>query len=530
MLSKPIRFLTVSGYTHPMAKKSTSENGICYLVGAGPGDPGLMTLRGKECIEAADVVVYDYLSNPDFLQWARPDAELIYAGKKSKNHAIPQGGINQLLVEKAKEGKVVCRLKGGDPLVFGRGGEEAGELVEAGIKFEFVPGISSTIAGPAYAGIPVTHRDHCSQLTIFTGHEDPTKEESSIDYQQIANTPGTKVMLMGVERLPIITESLEQAGADPETPVALVRWATTGQQKTITGTIKTIANVAKKTGFKAPAVAVFGGVVNCREQLNWFEDRPLRGKRVVVTRTRKQASKLSRQLRKLGADVLEMPTIRIQPSDGEDIKDFARMVVDAHTYEWLIFTSPNAVEYFFDAFYKIREDAREIGGCKIAAVGPGTAAKLKEYHMATDLMPEKHVAEEIVPAFEKQIGSIENTTMLWVRPKEAREILSQQLTEAGVILDEAIAYQTVPETEDPTGAVARFEKEGADIITFTSASTFECFLDLGLELPEDVMVASIGPVTSQTIVDEGYQVAIEAKNSDIPGLVEAVMELAKRDA
>jgi uroporphyrinogen III methyltransferase/synthase len=398
--------------------------------------------------------------------------------------------------------------------------------VEAGIKFEFVPGISSTIAGPAYAGIPVTHRDHCSQLTIFTGHEDPTKAESSIDYQQIANAPGTKVMLMGVERLPVITKSLVDAGADPDTPVALVRWATTGQQKTITGTIATIAEIAKKTGFKAPAVAVFGGVVGCRETLNWFEDRPLRGKRVVVTRTRKQSSKLSRELRKLGADVLEMPTIKIIPSDEEDRREFAKMVIGAHTYEWLIFTSPNAVEFFFDVFYQVREDAREIGGCRIAAVGPGTKAKLAEYHMGVDLMPEVHVAEELAAAFEKEV-SVENTTMLWVRAKDAREVLSTRLIEAGAILDEAIAYQTVPETEDPTGAVKRFESEGADIITFTSASTVECFLDLGLEIPEGIRIASIGPITSKTVIEEGLDLAMEAKTHDIPGLIAAVLELAR---
>lgn len=486
-----------------------------------------MTIRGKECIEAADVVVYDYLSNPDFLKWAKPEAELIYAGKKAADHAIPQGGINELLVQKAKEGKTVCRLKGGDPLMFGRGGEEAEELVEAGVKFEFVPGISSTIAGPAYAGIPVTHRDHCSQLTIFTGHEDPTKEESSIDYAHIANTPGTKVMLMGVQRLPIITSRLIEGGGDPDLPVALVRWATTGQQKTITGTLATIAEVAEKAEFKAPAVAIFGGVVGCREQLNWFEDRPLRGKRVVVTRTRPQASQLSRQLRDLGADVLEMPTIRIEQPDEDDMRDFAKMVVDAHTYEWLIFTSPNAVECFFEAFYKVRTDAREIGGCRIAAVGPGTKAKLAEYHMATDLMPEVHVAEELAAAFENEelAGSIENSTMLWVRPKETRDVLFHRLNAAGAIIDQAIAYKTVPETDDPTGAVKRYKEEGADIITFTSASTYECFCEMGLEIPKETQIASIGPVTSEAIREGGHIPGVEARPYTIPGLVEAVRKL-----
>ena len=502
-----------------------TKKGICYLVGAGPGDPGLMTLRGKECIEMADVVVYDYLSNPAFLEWAKPEAELIYAGKKSKKHAIPQGGINELLIEKAREGKIVTRLKGGDPLVFGRGGEEAGELVEAGVRFEFVPGISSTIAGPAYAGIPVTHRDHCSQLTIFTGHEDSSKGGSSIDYEQIAKAPGTKVMLMGVKKLPVIVEHLLEAGANPKTPVALVRWATTARQETITGTIGTIAKIAEKAKFKAPAVAVFGGVVNCRETLNWFEGRPLQGKRIVVTRTGKQAGSMSRKLRDLGADVLEMPTIRVEPPQGDDAREFASFVVEAHKYEWLIFSSPNGVEHFFEAFYKIREDAREIGGCRIAAIGPGTAAKLAEYRMATDLMPQVHVAEEFATALETEIGSIENVMMLWVRAKDARDVLSQRLNKAGAILDEAIAYQTVPETGDPTGAVKRYQAEGADVITFTSASTVECFLDLGLDIPDETRIASIGPITSGTIEENGHTPAIEARSHDISGLIDAVLEL-----
>lgn len=507
----------------------SKKTGICYLVGAGPGDPGLMTLRGKECIEIADVIVYDYLSNDDFLKWAKPGAELIYAGKKSKNHAIPQGGINELLVEKAKQGKIVTRLKGGDPLIFGRGGEEAEELFDAGVPFEFVPGISSSIAGPAYAGIPVTHRDHCSQLTIFTGHENPEKMESSIDYEQIAKAPGTKVMLMGVERLPIITERIVEAGGDPEMPVALVRWATTGQHRTITGTLATIAEVAREADFKAPAVAVFGTVVNCREKLNWFETRPLYGKRVVVTRTQKQASRMSKQLRDLGADVLEMPTIRMARTEGEEAKNFALCVTEAHTYDWLIFTSPNAVEYFFEAFYLIRDDARAIGGPRIAAVGPGTAAKLKEYRMATDLMPETHVAEELAAAFRKEAGSIENTTMLWIRAKGARDVLAKELTAAGVILDEAIAYETTSELDDPTGAVQRFREEGADFITFTSASTVEGFLDMGLTIPDETMIASIGPITSAALVENGYDPDAEAKSNDIPGLIQAVLDLANED-
>lgn len=499
--------------------------GICYLVGAGPGDPGLMTLRGKECIEAADAVVYDYLANPEFLRWAKPGAEKIYVGKKARDHALPQEGINELLVRLSREGKSVARLKGGDPLVFGRGGEEAQELAAAGVPFEIVPGISSAIAGPAYAGIPVTHRDCNAQLTIFTGHEDPTKERPSVDYAQIARAPGTKVMLMGVERLPVITAALLEHGADPGLPVALVRWATTGRHQTLAGTLADIAGEAERIGFKAPAVAIFGEVVRLRQQLNWFESRPLFGKRVVVTRTRAQAGGLSRSLRGLGADVLEIPTIRVEPPRREDLVPFAEMVRDASHYEWIIFTSPNGVDGFFDVFRKLYEDLRSIGGARIAAIGPGTAARLKERGLGVDLMPATAVAESLAEAMETEIGSLENLTMLWVRAEGARDVLSERLVDAGVILDEGVAYRTVPETGDPTGAAARFREEGADIITFTSSSTVECFLDMGIPLPPGIRVASIGPVTSATLRERGLPVDIEAERHDIPGLVAAVRRL-----
>ena len=507
----------------------SEEKGICYLVGAGPGDPGLITLRGKECIEEADVIVYDNLANDDFLSWAKPNAELIFAGKTAKCHAMRQAEINELLVKKTGEGKVVTRLKGGDPLIFGRGGEEGAVLYDAGLEFEFVPGISSAIAGPAYAGIPLTHRKYCSQVSIFTGHESPDKENSSIDYRQIVRAPGTKIMLMGVARLPYIMETIIEEGGDPETPVALVRQATTGQHQTVTGTVATIADIVRDAEFKAPAVCIIGGVVNCREKLNWFEKRPLLGKRVVVTRTRKQASKLKDDLRAMGADVLEMPTIRISQSEGDDAREFAHCVAECHTYDWIIFTSPNAVEYFFRAFDLIRDDARAIGGCRIAAVGPGTAEKLKEYRMATDLMPKEHVAEGLLKAFQEEVGSIENTTMLWVRAKGARDVLSNRLNEAGVILDEAIAYQAESETADPTGAVQKFKDNGADIITFTSSSTVEGFFDLGLSIPDETMIASIGPVTSSTLAENGYEVDAEANPHNVPALVQAVLELANEE-
>ncbi len=503
-----------------MTKKKQNPVGLCYLVGAGPGDIGLLTLRAKECIEEADVIVYDYLSNSEMLRWAKPEAELIYAGKKAKHHTLTQEQINALLVEKAREGKMVTRLKGGDPMVFGRGGEEAQDLSAAGIPFELVPGISSTIAGPAYAGIPVTHRVCNSQLTIFTGHEDPSKGASAIDYGAIGNTPGTKVMLMGVQRLAAITQTMIAAGLSPEEPMALIRWATTGQQRTLTGTVGDIAEKVQKTGFKAPAVAVLGEVVRFHDHLNWFENRPLFGKRIVVTRTRKQAGGLSRKLRQLGADVFELPTIRIE--QPEDLLGFGRMVQDAHSYDWLVFTSPNGVEAFFQLFFKIYQDARSIGGARIAAIGPGTAQKIKDYHLGVDLLPERFVAEGLIEAFRKE-GSVENQTILWVKAESTREVIGEELTKMGAIVDETVAYRTVKETEDVSGARARFAAEGADLITFTSSSTVDCFMDLDLPMPDGIKIASIGPITSQTIQKHGRRVDIGAKQHDIPGLVEAIL-------
>ncbi len=499
----------------------SSDVGICYLVGAGPGDIGLITLRAKECIEIADVIVYDYLSNPEMLRWAKADAELIYAGKKAKDHTLKQGQINDLLVEKARAGKAVTRLKGGDPMVFGRGGEEAEDLVAAGIPFELVPGISSTIGGPAYAGIPVTHRSCNSQLTIFTGHEDPTKGETSLDYPALGRTPGTRVMLMGVERLGKITAAMLEGGADPDEPVALIRWATTNQQRTLTGTLSTIAEKAVATNFKAPAVAVFGEVVKYHEKINWFEKRPLFGKRIVVTRTRKQAGELSRKLAALGADVYELPTIRIEPP--EDLLAFGELVRDAHTYDWLVFTSPNGVEAFFDMFYKIYSDAREIGGVRLAAIGPGTANKIKNYHLTTDLLPERFVAEGLIEAFKKQ-GSVDSQKILWVKAEQTREVIGMELTKMRAIVDEAIAYRTVPETEDVSGGQKRFREEGADLITFTSSSTVDCFMELDLPWPENLQAASIGPITSESVRQHNLPLALEATQHDIPGLVQAILD------
>jgi uroporphyrinogen III methyltransferase/synthase len=478
-------------------------------------------LRAKECIERADVIVYDHLANPEMLSWAREDAEIIYAGKEADEHSLSQQEINGLLVEKARAGKEVVRLKGGDPFVFGRGAEEAKAIADAGVQFEIVPGITSAIAGPAYAGIPVTHRAANSHVTFFTGHEDPAKTESAIDYAALAKLGGTQVMLMGVQRLGTITREMLKHGVREDLPVALVRWATTGRQETLTGNLQNIAQRAVASGFEAPAVAVFGEVVALRENLNWYENRPLSGKRIVVTRTRKQASVLSDKLRALGAQVIEFPTIRIEPPS--DLRAFAELVQDAHMYDWIVFTSANGVDAFFEIFFKLYDDAREIGGARIAAIGPATAQRVKDFHLHVDLQPEEFVAEAVVKAFQKD-GSVENLRILLVRAEKARDVLPRDLSGLGAIVDEAFAYRTVPETRDTTGARRRLANEGADLITFTSSSTVENFLALGLSWPKGMQVASIGPITSKTARDHGLTVDIEARRHDIEGLVQAICD------
>jgi len=502
-----------------VAGKEMTGGAKVYLVGAGPGDLGLVTLRAKECIQLADVIIYDHLANPEMLSWAGDSAEIIYAGKEAGKHALTQDEINALLVAKARDGKQVVRLKGGDPFVFGRGAEEAQAVVEAGIAFELVPGVTSAIAGPAYAGIPVTQRELSSHVTFFTGHEDPAKTQGAVDYTALAKLGGTQVMLMGVERIESIARQMMEEGVRKDLPVALVRWATTGRQETLVGTLETIAKQVAELGFQPPAVAVFGEVVSLRKNLDWFGKRPLAGKRIVVTRTRKQASELSGQLRALGAEIIELPTIRIEPP--ADVRAFAELVQDAHTYDWIVFTSPNGVEAFFDLFYKLYSDAREIGASRIAAIGPATAQRVKEFRLHVDLQPEEYVAEAVVREFIKQ-GGVENLRILIARAEKARDVLPKQLSDLGAIVDEGFAYRTVPETRDATGARRRLLEGGADVITFTSSSTVENFLALGLPWPQGMRVASIGPVTSKTARQHGLKVDMEAPRHDIGGLVETI--------
>jgi len=500
--------------------------GTVYLVGAGPGDAGLMTLRGAELLARADVVVYDALVNKDLLGMAPAGAELIYAGKRSSNHAIPQTELNQLLVDRARAGKCVVRLKGGDPYVFGRGGEEASELAAAKVPFEVVPGVTSSIAGPSYAGIPITHRKHCSSFTIVTGHEDPDKEEVDVHWDEIAKAPGTKVIMMGVTRIGVIAQNLIANGMSPDTPVAMIRWATTGRQQTIQGTLATIADVVQKSDFKPPAVTVIGDVVELRDTLNWFEKRSLFGQRIVVTRTREQASQLAHALQERGAETLEIPTIRLEPPTERKILIDA--LLGLNSYDWLVFTSPNGVTAFFGAFFKAFEDLRDVGGVRIAAVGPATAAKLRELHLKVDVVPDEFVASRIAEAI-SEFESVENLRMLIARAEVANRDLTKQLEEMGAIVDDVACYQTVPETEDRNGAVARLNESGADWITFTSGSTVEHFharmnLSELLKAHPGLKLASIGPETSKALAALGLKPAIEASPHSIDGLVKALEE------
>jgi uroporphyrinogen III methyltransferase/synthase len=494
------------------------KKGKCYLVGAGPGDPGLLTLRGREVLEGADVVVYDHLANPALLGFAPEEAELIYAGKKPGHHTMVQEDINRLLVEQTTAGRRVVRLKGGDPLIFARGAEEAEALAAAGQSFEIIPGVSSAVAGPAAAGVAVTWRGVNEEVVIFTGHRDPASEEGRAFYQRLGGTPGTKVMLMGFERLDGIAKALIEGGAAPDLPAAVVRRATMGDQQVARGRLDTIAAKVAAAEWGPPAVVVFGEVAAPERILRSV--RPLAGCRLVVTRSRGQASKLSTALREEGADVYELPLIRREPPT--DLRAFGELVQDAHQYEWLVFTSANGVDAFFTMFHKLYDDAREIGGVKFAAVGAATAQRLREHRYQVDLVAENFHAAGLAETFRGHTD-VENLKILVVRPEEASGELAAALTKMGAIVDEAMAYRTVPETRDRTRAAERLAAEGADLVVFTSSSTVRNFFALKLPVPSDLKFASIGPVTSQTLREHGVEPAVEAARHDVAGLVEAIM-------
>ncbi|MEE9567189.1 MAG: uroporphyrinogen-III C-methyltransferase [Desulfobacteria bacterium] len=501
------------------------KKGTVYLVGAGPGDPDLITVKAVECLKQADVVIYDFLAAPKLLKYAREDAEVIYVGKKGGDHTLPQDKINELIAEKAKEGHTVVRLKGGDPFIFGRGGEEAEILAQAGIPFEIVPGVTSAIAAPAYAGIPLTHRRYNTSVAFITGHEDPTKEESAIDWSKLATGVGTLVFLMGVKNLPSITEKLIAAGRDPKTPVALVRWGTTPQHATVTGTLETIVADVKAAGLKPPSIIIVGEVIELRETLNWFEKRPLLGKTVVVTRARAQASDLVDKLSDLGAECLECPTIKVVPPDDWGHLDAA--IDNLETYDWLIFTSVNGVSYFFERLYEKGLDVRAVKDVRTAAIGPATAKRLGDFGLKSDIIPKTYQAESVVEAFEKE--DMEEKRVLLPRAKEARPILPVELVKLGAVVNEITAYQTEQASENLDLLIKRLEEGSIDIVTFTSSSTVKNFKallpdDRFESLIENVAVASIGPITTDTAKELGFKVDITAEDFTIPGLCEAILQ------
>jgi uroporphyrinogen III methyltransferase/synthase len=500
--------------------------GKVYLVGAGPGDAGLLTLRGAELLQRADVVVYDSLVNRELLALAPEAAEIIFGGKRPRDRAIPQEELNQLLAEKAKAGKTVVRLKGGDPYIFGRGGEEAARLHRDGVPFEVVPGISSIIAAPSYAGIPLTHREHCSSFTVITGHEDPDKDESALDWERVAREPGTKVLLMGVERIGKIAAALEANGLPADTPAAMVRWGTMGRQQTITATLGTLAAKVAKADFKAPAVTVIGTVSTLHDTLNWYENRPLFGQRVVVTRNRREAGKLSGQIRELGAEVLEIPTIKILPPTRNE--PLIEAITGIGSYDWIIFTSANGVEHFFDYFFKAFRDVRDLGSVRFAAVGPATAKKLREFHLNIDLMPKTYTAAATAKAM-IAAQNVENISVLLARAESANPELPRLLEDKGAIVDDIAFYKTEPETADRNGAADDFEENSADWITFASSSAvrnFDARFGLAKRCADNpkLKLASIGPETTKALKELGLKPTAKAKEHTIDGLAAALLK------
>jgi uroporphyrinogen III methyltransferase/synthase len=495
-----------------------------YLVGAGPGDTGLLTLKGKACIERADVIVYDYLAADALLQCARADAELIYAGKKGGDHTLTQTEINALLVKKALEGNTVTRLKGGDPFIFGRGGEEIEALIDAGIPFEVVPGVTSAIAAPAYAGIPLTHRKFTSTVTLITGHENPDKEVSSINWKALADMDGTLVFLMGVKNLPNIITRLKQQGMSETTPVALIRWGTTSKQQAVTGTLETIIENVRAAGLTSPCIIVVGEVVGLREKMQWFENRPLFGKKIVVTRARAQASDMVAQLTELGAECLEYPTIKtIAPADNTRLD---KAIDDLSSYHWIIFTSVNGVDFFFNRLAEKGRDARALGGLRTVCIGPVTAERLKSRGINTDILPESFQAESIIKAFQNEPMS--GKRVLLPRAAEARMILPEELSKMGAEIDEIAVYRTVDDTEHIGQLINQIENREIDLITFTSSSTVTNFKKL---IPADrfdalmkhAAIAAIGPITADTAIKNGFRVDISADVFTIPGLCDAIV-------
>ena len=502
---------------------SPAKTGTVYLVGAGPGDPGLITVRGMECLRRADVIVYDFLANELLLNYAPDGAERLYAGKIGGRHNQDQEEINRLLVDNARKGKSVVRLKGGDPFVFGRGGEECEALCEAGIPFEVVPGVTAGIGAAAYAGIPLTHRDFTASVAFVTGHEGKGKDESAIDWDRLSLGSGTVVFYMGVTTLRRNMERMIEHGRSPQTPVALVRWGTTSAQQVLTGTVAGIADLADGAGFKPPAVVIVGEVVELREKLRWFDTRPLFGRKILVTRAADQAGELSGMLSERGATTIECPTIKlVEPVDWTSL-DHA--IKELSSFDWLVLTSVNAVASFFRRLELRGMDARALASCKVCAVGPKTAATIADQGIRPDLVPSDYKAEGVVAELSKL--EMAGKKVLFPRADRAREIISSELQSMGAIVESPVVYQNILPDRLPPEALFALEKRGVDCITFTSSSTVKNLAemlgdDLLVDLLKGVAVASIGSVTSGTCHELGLKVDIEPPRSTIAELVAAI--------
>lgn len=523
---------TVQNRSLQNERNATANHVHVYLVGAGPGDPGLCTVTGTRLISKADVIIYDYLVNSVLLEGARADAELIYAGKKGFSAHLGQDKINVLLIEKAREleengGGVLVRLKGGDPFVFGRGGEEALAFSKAGISFSVVPGVTSGVAAPAYAGIPVTHRGLASSVAFITGNEDPTKEETALDWDAIAKSADTLCFYMGVRNLPFIAERLMTAGRAADTPVALVRWGTMPDQEVLEGTLATISDDALAAGFKAPAIIVVGKVVGLRDYLEWFNPGPLAGMTVAVTRTRAQASSLTSKLRQLGATVLELPTIEIVPLRNYAEVDTA--ISHLADYRFIVFTSANGVTAFFDRLTVAGLDARSLARARIAVIGPATAKVLKSYGITADYVPHEYRAEAVAQML-IDAGLMQGDRVLIPRALEAREVLPDLLKQNGAYVDVVPVYRTMcPASDLVQDALGRIAAGEVDAVTFTSSSTVRNFdalvREVGCEkILADMSLYSIGPITSDTARKEGLVIAAQAEDYTIEGLVDAMVK------
>lgn len=502
-----------------------NKKAVVYLLGAGPGDPGLFTLKGKKILEKAEVIIYDRLVSDSILALGNPEAEYIYVGKIAGKHALSQDEINDLLVEKAAQGKIVARLKGGDPFLFGRGGEEALYIREHGYDFEVVPGISSAIAVPAYAGIPVTHRDAASSLAIITGHEKPDKEVSSIKWKELAQGIGTLVFLMGVENLEFICQQLTANGMSGSTPVALVRWGTLAAQQVLTGTLADITARVRETSFKPPAVIIVGEVVNLRSDLKWIENKPLWGKRIVVTRARAQASRLVEKINELGGEAIEFPSIVIKAE--EDLSSLHNAYRHLDSYDWIIFTSVNAVEIFFAQLKNEDIDIRSLHGINLGAIGPTTRDSLLDRGLKVDLMPDEYHAEGIIKALENKVKK--GQWVLLPRARGARKVLPETLRQWGVHVNEVILYESIPDTRISRARITEILEDRVDYLTFTSSSTVSNFVrmvgrDKVLSLNNKARVACIGPITAETAKSHGFKVDIIAGEYTIDGLLTAIID------